>query len=98
MDKLNPRVYLDPDPAMTAAADDRVPTQKAVVDLVSGSAGGGGGSGGHRWGGAVDTVYDVIIDSTTSGLVLKSPNLHYWRIKITDAGALTATDLGTTKP
>ncbi len=42
--------------------------------------------------------HDVIIDSTTSGLVLKSPNLHYWRIKITDAGVLTATDLGLTKP
>lgn len=46
----------------------------------------------------VDTTDDVIIDSTTNGMVLKSPNGHYWRATISNLGVLTWTDLGTTKP
>jgi len=46
----------------------------------------------------VDTTDDVIIDSTAKGLVLKSPNAHYWRASISNAGVVTWTDLGTTKP
>ena len=46
----------------------------------------------------VDTTDDVIVDSTTRGVVLKSPNLHYWRVSISNAGVLTWTDLGLTKP
>lgn len=46
----------------------------------------------------VDTSDDIITDSTTKGLVMKSPNGHYWRASINNAGALTWTDLGTTKP
>jgi hypothetical protein len=46
----------------------------------------------------VDTTDDVIIDNDTKGLVLKSPNAHYWRVEISDAGLVTWTDLGTTKP
>jgi hypothetical protein len=99
MDRLNPRTSLDPDILLTANSDNRVPTQKAVKAYIDDSVtGGGGGGGGHRWGGGVDTTSDVIIDSTTSGLVLKDTNGHYWRVKINTSGVLTTTDLGTTKP
>jgi len=46
----------------------------------------------------VDTTDDVITDSTTKGPVMKSPNGHYWRATISNAGVVTWTDLGTTKP
>lgn len=46
----------------------------------------------------VDTTDDLIVDTTTKGLVLKSPNGHYWRASISNAGVVTWTDLGTTKP
>ena len=46
----------------------------------------------------VDTTDDVITDSTTKGPVMKSPNGHYWRAAISNAGVVTWTDLGTTKP
>ena len=46
----------------------------------------------------VDTTDDIITDSTTAGPVMKSPNGHYWRATISNAGAITWTDLGTTKP
>lgn len=46
----------------------------------------------------VDTTDDVILDTTARGLVLKSPNAHYWRATISNAGVVTWTDLGTTKP
>jgi hypothetical protein len=52
----------------------------------------------NRWGSGVDTTDDVIIDDSDSGLVLRSPDGDYWRIQITNAGALTTTNLGTTKP
>jgi len=43
----------------------------------------------------VDTT-DYLI--TTSGLVLQSPNLHYWVATISNAGVVTWTDVGLTKP
>ena len=46
----------------------------------------------------VDTTDDLIVDATAKGLVLKSPNGHYWRATISNAGVVTWTDLGTTKP
>lgn len=46
----------------------------------------------------VDTTDDLIVDTTSKGLVLKSPNGHYWRASISNAGVVTWTDLGTTKP
>ena len=58
----------------------------------------GGGGNNNRWGSGVDTTSDVIIDSTTAGLVLKDTAGHYWRVKINTSGVLTTTDLGTTKP
>jgi len=56
------------------------------------------GAGGTRWVAGVDTTDDLVIDDSTSGLVLKSPDGHYWRVQITNLGVLTVTDLGTTKP
>lgn len=35
---------------------------------------------------------------TTSGLVLQSPNAHYWVATISNLGIVTWTDVGTTKP
>lgn len=52
----------------------------------------------NRSGVGVDTTDDVITDSTTKGPVMKSPNGHYWRASINNAGVLAWTDLGTTKP
>ncbi len=46
----------------------------------------------------LDTTRDVIVDDATKGLVLKSPDGHYWRVLVDNAGALSQTDLGTTKP
>lgn len=46
----------------------------------------------------IDTSSDIIIDNTLKGIVLKSPNNHYWRVTISNLGALITTDLGTTKP
>lgn len=46
----------------------------------------------------VDTSDDIITTNTTKGLVLTSPNGHYWRATISNTGVVTWTDLGTTKP
>lgn len=46
----------------------------------------------------VDTTDDLIVDLTTKGLVLKSPDAHYWRLTVDNTGVITTTDLGTTKP
>lgn len=48
----------------------------------------------------VDTTADLIIDSATTGLVLKDTQgtPHYWRVTVSTTGVLTTTDLGTTKP
>ena len=55
-------------------------------------------NGSNRMNLGVDTTDDVIVDSITKGLVLKSPNGHYWRAAISNTGVVTWTDLGTTKP
>lgn len=46
----------------------------------------------------IDASNDIIVDTDIRGLVLKSPNLHYWRATISNAGVITWTDLGLTKP
>lgn len=46
----------------------------------------------------VDTTDYVIVDSSTNGFTAKSPNGHYWVMTISNAGAVTWTDVGTTKP
>lgn len=55
-------------------------------------------NGSNRMNLGVDTTDDIIVDNTVKGLVLKSPNAHYWRATISNAGVVTWTDLGTTKP
>jgi len=45
----------------------------------------------------LDSVGTVMIDSD-SGLILRSPNDHYWRLTVDNAGSLVTDDLGTTKP
>lgn len=46
----------------------------------------------------VDTTDYIIVDSTTNGFTMKSPNGHYWVATISNAGVVTWTDIGTTKP
>ena len=48
----------------------------------------------------VDIPGDVIVDTATKGLVLKDTQgtPHYWRVTVSNVGALVITDLGTTKP
>ena len=38
---------------------------------------------------------DLGFDDSGAGVILKSPDGHYWRVQVTNAGALTTTDLGT---
>jgi len=47
-----------------------------------------------------DTTDDVIIDTSSKGLVLKdnAGTPHYWRVTVNTTGSLIVTDLGTTKP
>jgi hypothetical protein len=45
----------------------------------------------------LDTAGALIVDSD-SGLILRSPNDHYWRVTVSNAGAIVTADLGTTKP
>lgn len=65
----------------------------ATQDLIDGN-----GGTGNRFRGGVDTTDDIIIDSTTAGLVLLDTDGHYWRVTISTLGELVTTDLGTTKP
>lgn len=46
----------------------------------------------------IDTDNDIIVENTLKGIVLRSPNLHYWRATISNAGVVTWTDLGLTRP
>ena len=46
----------------------------------------------------LDSSSDVIVDDSTKGIVLKSPNGHYWRLTVDDTGTLEAEDIGTDKP
>jgi hypothetical protein len=46
----------------------------------------------------IDTTDDIISDSIAKGIVMKSPNGHYWRSSISNLGVVMWTDLGTTKP
>ena len=43
--------------------------------------------------GGNDAVYAAGV-----GVVLQSPDGHYWRLSVSNAGAISATDLGTDKP
>lgn len=46
----------------------------------------------------VDSSSDVIVDLATKGLVLKDTAGVYWRVTVTTLGALTITNIGSTKP
>jgi len=54
--------------------------------------------GANRMNRGVDTNQDVIVTDTLKGVVLRSPDGHYWRATISNLGAVTWADLGTTKP
>ncbi len=45
----------------------------------------------------LDSSGTLIVDSD-NGLILRSPNDHYWRVTVNNAGSLVTADLGTTKP
>lgn len=64
-------------------------------DAASGYA---GLSAGSRVTKGVKTTDYVIVDSSSNGFVMKSPNAHYWVGTISNAGAVTWTDVGTTSP
>lgn len=46
----------------------------------------------------VDSTDDLIVDSSSKGLILKDSSGHYWRLSLSVLGVLATTDLGTTKP
>lgn len=41
---------------------------------------------------------DLAMTDSSKGLILKSPNGHYWRVTVGNTGTLTTTDLGTSTP
>lgn len=45
-----------------------------------------------------ETDNNVLIDNAASGLVLKSPNGHYWLVTVNNSGVLIQSDLGINKP
>lgn len=47
---------------------------------------------------ARDGSDDVIVDQDDKGVVLQSPDGHFWRITVNNSGVLSTADLGTTKP
>lgn len=53
---------------------------------------------GTRMAKGVDAKDDIIVDKDSKGIVLKSPDGHYWRATVSDLGVVTWADLGTTKP
>ncbi len=72
---------------------------------------GGAGGGFQFQGGAAGTdlwldvtataatfIKDFVVTDNTKGMVLKSPNGHYWRETINDSGVVAWTDIGTTPP
>ncbi len=81
-----------------AAADPHTGYQKeAEKNAASGYAGLNSAS---RTTKGVDTTDDIVIDLATKGLVLKDTqgSPHYWRITVSNVGALVITDTGTSKP
>jgi hypothetical protein len=84
--------------AHVAAADPHTGYQKeSEKDAASGYAGLNASS---RLTKGTDTADDLIIDLASKGLVLKDTQgtPHYWRVTISNVGAIVTTDLGTTKP
>jgi hypothetical protein len=73
------------------------PTFQEAIRAIS-SAWNAAFDGSDRMNRGVDTTQDLIVTDTLKGMVLTSPNGHYWRATIGNTGILTWTDLGTTKP
>jgi len=46
----------------------------------------------------VDSSSDLIVDDSTKGVVLKSPNGSFWRLTVDDGGNLELEDIGNLKP
>jgi hypothetical protein len=46
----------------------------------------------------VDTTDYLVVDDSAKGVVLKSPDGHYWLVTVDNTGALNTSDLGTSKP
>jgi hypothetical protein len=44
------------------------------------------------------TTNDVVVDSSTNGFVLQSPDGTYWRITVDNSGNITANDIGSVPP
>jgi hypothetical protein len=55
-------------------------------------------NGSNRMTRGVDTPEDMIVTETLKGVVLTSPDGHYWRGTVSNLGVVTWADLGTTKP
>jgi hypothetical protein len=84
--------------AHVAAADPHTGYQKeSELNAASGYAGLNSSS---RTTKGIDSTDDHIVDQATKGLVLKDTQgtPHYWRVTVSNVGALVITDLGTTKP
>jgi len=46
----------------------------------------------------INTEKDIVVNDDTQGLILKSNNGTYFRIKVSNVGALSTTNLGSTLP
>lgn len=55
-------------------------------------------SAGSRVVKGIKTTDYIVVDSTTAGLTMKSPNGHYWVGTISNTGVVTWSDVGTTSP
>ena len=46
----------------------------------------------------IETTNHIVIDNSSSGVVLKDTAGHYWRLKVSTSGVVSTEDLGTNKP
>lgn len=101
IDKTPKPIVVDPAvsiAAHVAASDPHIQYQKeSEKDAASGYAGLNSSS---RTVKGVDAGDDLVVNLATKGLVLKDTQAtpHYWRITISNIGALVITDVGTVKP
>lgn len=74
--------------------------QGGAIIFTSGNGHGSGTNGQivFNSGRAIRFVTDIAVDDSSKGLLLKSPNSHYWRQTISNAGAITWTDIGAGLP
>lgn len=102
---------VDPHPGYTTAAElaSAISTHEAASDPHTGyqkeseknaASGYAGLNSVSRTTKGVDATDDLVVDSATKGLVLKDTQgtPHFWRLTVSNLGALVITDLGTSKP